>query len=147
MPAGQGADRAVLALREWFQKWGGAKPSCLFANGSGQPLAKEQVLDRYTQHTRHCRHCQRALQRVEAACAVTRTLGLLLTSLAAAFTAVALAPGCGWAPPVHGWLRHRLPVVLALSVAAAVAAAVHAWLLHIARPQFYHVPYVHAHQL
>ncbi|EFJ52402.1 hypothetical protein VOLCADRAFT_103059 [Volvox carteri f. nagariensis] len=127
MPAA--ADASTIAIRTWFNTFGGAVPTCEPGTPVAPRLTKREALDRYSQHTVHCRHCQKALRNVDLATAVVTAAGIL----------------------VAGWLAARalmgVPLLSSATglglLAAALAGVVVAGLRSL-RQQFFFVDYVHA---
>ncbi|GLC41145.1 hypothetical protein PLESTF_000801600 [Pleodorina starrii] len=123
------ADESVVAVREWFDKFGGVVPTCEPGTPLPPRLTKREALDRYSQHTAHCRHCQKALRNVDVATGVAAAAGLL----AAAWLLARAMLGLPLLAPATG---------LGLLAAAAAGAAVAG--LRALRQQFIFVDYVHA---
>ncbi|GLC69204.1 hypothetical protein PLESTF_000801700 [Pleodorina starrii] len=123
------ADGSVVAFRRWFDKFGGAVPTCEPGTPLPPLITKRQLLDRYEQHTVNCRHCQKALRNVDVATGLAAVAGLL----AAAWLLARAMLGLPLLAPATG---------LGLLAAAAAGAAVAG--LRALRQQFIFVDYVHA---
>lgn len=128
-----GADRFVLAFRNWLRRYGGGQPAWMdlgqgLAGRAPPPstvLSKREMLDRLSQHTEKCSSCRVAYKNVQRAGLLFGTLAVLL--LASASLPDEFALRCG------------------LAAAGVISAAVSAFLKLVLEPKFVFVDYVHAH--
>eukprot|EP00271_Cylindrocystis_brebissonii_P020544 TRINITY_DN684_c0_g1_i1.p1 TRINITY_DN684_c0_g1~~TRINITY_DN684_c0_g1_i1.p1 ORF type:complete len:600 (-),score=63.64 TRINITY_DN684_c0_g1_i1:1578-3377(-) len=127
-----GADRLVLAFRNWMRRYGGGEPA--WAEGVKEAsgplpstvLSKREMMDRHSQHTEICSSCRGAAKGIQR---FTVLFG------GAAFLLVTVAPLIPNVP---------FPVRVGIAIAALILAAAAAYLHLVLLPKFIYVDYVHA---
>ncbi|CAI5532322.1 unnamed protein product [Closterium sp. Naga37s-1] len=116
-----GADRMVLAFRNWLRRYGGGEPawdpSLTAGPGGAAPLpstvlSRKEMLDRLGQHTEKCSSCRAALKNVR------RLAAVLVGAAAVLLAAAAVIPGEAVGVGGKAWL----------AVGAVVSLASAAWL-------------------
>ncbi|KAG2492837.1 hypothetical protein HYH03_008991 [Edaphochlamys debaryana] len=131
------ADRMVIEFRRWMDAAGGSRPWALpegpevlaaLAAGPGRgeggdPLRREEVLDRYHAHVRSCSACSGALRRFSALEAACRLAGLVAAAAAAGMWAAAAATGAAAAAAAAAAATAASSSPAAAASAAAAAAA------------------------
>ncbi|KAG2490580.1 hypothetical protein HYH03_010974 [Edaphochlamys debaryana] len=127
------ADGSVVAMRRWFDEFGGAQqgavPTCEPGTPMPAQMTKRQTIDRYSQHTAHCRHCSKALRNTER--------GMAAAAVAGVVAAVWLVARALVGAPL-------LAPATALGAAAVVACGLLVRALAGLREQFRFVDFVHA---
>ncbi|KAG2490575.1 hypothetical protein HYH03_010969 [Edaphochlamys debaryana] len=123
------ADGSVVAMRRWFDEFGGAVPTCEPGTPMPPQMTKREVQDRYHTHTVNCRHCKKAMRNTEIAMAAAAVAGVV----AAVWLVARALVGAPLLAPAT-----------ALGAAAVVACGLLVRALAGLREQFVYVDYVHA---